>query len=411
MKRALTCLLSLLPLAGCGVLLPYMYDAQKLQDRLAVPMPKEQVLKRLGSPDRVVQDDGQQTIWEYRLYPRGEWAGYLVHCPFFPNCYFPAEPANPYYLVLQENQLCMWGTPDVVRSLAWKVCGKTTRSETSKPRQDLVRGGLEVSVIPVFMPPLITPLPERLAILPVAGTTDNRIISWLDLTLNFLRTRHHELVLVEREDLRTVLDEVGMQYTGRVDEDTTIRVGKLVGADALLTYRLAIPEDSWPVSASFEVRLLKVESGTTVFRQIASSTNSLAMAETAAGRLHESPLVARRLVVDEAAAYGLAALMAAFGDNPLGMVVDYSWPGEGVKLLGLLQGGPAFQAGLKPGDQILALNGHPLVNWADPVSLPAYLTVKRDGENLEIGVRPRQMHDLENPPSKPLKVKPLSLYR
>jgi len=270
---------------------------------------------------------------------------------------------------------------------------------------------LEVSVIPVFMPPLISPLPKRLAILPVAGTTDNRIISWLDLTLNFLRTRHRELVLVEREDLRTVLDEVGMQYTGRVDEDTTIRVGKLVGADSLLTYRLAIPDDRWPVSASFEVRLLKVESGTTVFRQIASSTNSLAMAETAAGRLHESPLVALRLVVDEAAAYGLAALTAAFGDNPLGVVVDYSWPGEGVKLLGLLQGGPAFQAGLKPGDQILALNGQPLVNWTDPVSLPAHLTVKRDGVRLEIGVRPQLIHDLENLPLAPLKVKPLSLYQ
>lgn len=411
MKRALICLLSLLPLAGCGVLLPYMYDAQKLQDRLVVPLPGEEVLKRLGNPDRVVQDDGQQTIWEYRFYPRGEWVGYLVHCPFFPNCYFPAEPANPYYLVLQENQLCMWGTPDVVRSLAWKVCGKTTRSEASRQRQDLVRGGLEVSVIPVFMPPLISPLPKRLAILPVAGTTDNRIISWLDLTLNFLRTRHRELVLVEREDLRTVLDEVGMQYTARVDEDTTIRVGKLVGADSLLTYRLAIPDDRWPVSASFEVRLLKVESGTTVFRQIASSTNSLAMAETAAGRLHESPLVALRLVVDEAAAYGLAALTAAFGDNPLGVVVDYSWPGEGVKLLGLLQGGPAFKAGLKPGDQILALNGQPLVNWTDPVYLPAHLTVKRDGVRLEIGVRPQLIHDLENLPLEPLKVKPLSLYQ
>jgi S1-C subfamily serine protease len=92
-------------------------------------------------------------------------------------------------------------------------------------------------------------------------------------------------------------------------------------------------------------------------------------------------------VVEEAAAYGLAALAAAFGDNPLGVVADYSWPGKGMRLLGLLQGGPAFRAGLKPGDQILALNGQPLGNWTDPISLPLLVTVERDGMKLEISVR------------------------
>ena len=388
MQRTLVCLMLLLSLSGCGVFLPYMYDAGKLEDRLAVSTPKEQVLKNLGNPDRVVQDDGQQAIWEYRLYPKGEWVGYLFHCPFFPNCYFPAEPAKTYYLVLQENQLCMWGTPDVVRTLAWKVCGKATRPEGSPSIKALVRRGLQVSVIPVFMPPLISPLPQRVAVLPVAGTTDDRVISWLDLTLNFLRTRHRELVLVEREDLRAVLDEVGIQYTGRIDEDTTIRVGKLVGADSLLTYRLATSGTGEPMSASFELRLLKVEHGITVFRQIVSSTISPSAAEVARGWLYESYPNARRLVVEEAAAYGLAALAAAFGDNPLGVVADYSWPGKGVKLLGLFQGGPAFLAGLKPGDQILALNGQPLGSWTDPISLPLRMTVERDGTRLEISVRP-----------------------
>jgi hypothetical protein len=87
MQRALVCLMLLLSVSGCGVFLPYMYDAGKLEDRLAVSTPKEQVLKNFGKPDRVVQDDGQQAIWEYRLYPKGEWVGYLFHCPFFPNCF------------------------------------------------------------------------------------------------------------------------------------------------------------------------------------------------------------------------------------------------------------------------------------------------------------------------------------
>src|SRR4029077_319347 len=112
--------------------------------------------------------------------------------------------------------------------------------------------------------------------------------------------RHRALVLVERQDLRTVLDEVGIQYTGRVDEDTTIRVGKLVGADSLLTYRLAISGSGEPMSASFELRLLKGESGITFFRHIASSTNSPSVAEVTTGRFYESSPVARRLVVEEA---------------------------------------------------------------------------------------------------------------
>jgi PDZ domain len=382
MNRALISLLFLLPLAGCGVLIPYMYDAQKLQDQLAVSMPKEQVLKHLGKPDRVIQDDGGHTIWEYRLYPKGEWAGYLVHCPLFPNCYFPAEAASPYYVILQDNQVCMWGTPNIVRPLIRIACGTDVRPETK-----FQKGGFRISVIPVFMPPPITPLPQRLAVVPVTGSVDNEVTSWIDLTLNFLRTRHRELILVEREDLREVLHEVGIQYAEQVDDDTTIRLGKLVGADSLLTYRLVVPEDSSFMSASFELRIFAVESGTTLFRQTASANQTPSETGTATERLYKSEPLARRLVLEAAAAYGLAALTAAFGDNPLGVVSNYAWTGEGVKLINVLQGGPAFRAGLKPGDQILSYNGRSLRGWAAPVSLPAHLTVRRNGVPLEISVR------------------------
>jgi len=384
MERILIGLLSLLSLSGCGVLLPYMYDAQKLDDGLVLSMPKEQVLKNLGKPDRVVQDDGQQIIWEYRFYPKGEWAGYLAHCPFFPNCYFPAESASPYFVVLQDNRLCMWGTPNTVRPLVSWACEKGARTN----RESSVRPKILVSVIPVFMPPPITPLPQRIAIVPTAGSIDNEINSWLDLTLNFLRSRHRELVLVEREDLRAVLDEVGIQYGGQVDDDTTIRVGKLVGADSLLTYRLILPDDTPSVSAAFELRLFNVESGTTVFRQMTSAKQSFSSEAAAVTmRLNTPKPLTRRPAIEEAAAYGLAALTAAFGDNPLGVVSDYTWTGEGIKLIDVLQGGPALRAGLKPDDQILKLNGQPLGSWADPVSLPAQLTVSRDGEPLEISIR------------------------
>jgi PDZ domain-containing protein len=383
MKLVLTCLVCIFSLSGCGVLLPYMYSEQKLDEHLTLSMTKEQVLKSIGKPDRVIRNDGQQIIWEYRLYPRGEWVGYLVHCPLFPNCYFPAEAASPYYVVLQDNQLCMWGPPNTVRPLVLMACGEAARPK----RENQVKVRMQVSVVPVFMPPPIVPPPQRLAIVPFTGSVDSEVNSWLDLTLNFLRTRHRELVLVEREELRTVLNEVGIQYGGQVDDETTIRVGKLVGADSLLTYRMILQEDSPSMSTAFELRLFKVESGTTVFRQMVSANHASSETLAATMQLTKSDSLARRIVLKEAAAYGLAALTAAFGDNPLGVVSDYAWSGEGIKLIDVLQGGPGLRAGLKSGDQIIKFNGQPLGNWAVPISLPALLTVSRDGEPLEITVR------------------------
>jgi hypothetical protein len=381
MKQVFACLLLLTVLPACGVLVPYVYDAQILQDRLSVSMPREQVLSRLGKPDRIVQDGGQQTIWEYRLYPKGDWTAYLIHCPFFPNCYFPAERGHPYHVVLQNNQLCLWGTPTVVEPLLGIVCSGAGRTDRT------LRVGFHTSVIPVFMPPPIVPLPERLAIVPGDNFFDNGVKSWLDLTLNFLRTRHPQLVLVEREDLRTILDEIGFQYTGHLDEETTIRLGRLTGADSLLVYR-CILEDTSPRSVAFELRLLKVESGTTVFRQIVSATHSPLVAAAEPVELSaKSDLRHRHLVLEHTAAYGLAALTAAFGDNPLGLVYDYTWTGKGIKVIDVLQGGSGFRAGVRRGDEILQVNQEAVGSWTDSLTLPASFTIKREGNPVQITVR------------------------
>jgi hypothetical protein len=375
-----------LSLTACGVVLPYLYDAQKLDDRLSISMPKEQVVKRLGRPDRIVQEDGAVVLWEYRLYPKGEWLGYLVHCPFHLNCYFPAETSAPYYLALRQDRLCLWGTPSVVRTLAWRVCGGAIA-----PSSNLYRGGLRrnvgVSVIPVFMPPPITAPVHRLAVISLGGPAEEHLASWLDLTLAFLRSRHPQLMLVEREALRTVLEEINRQYAGRFNDETAVRVGRLVGADSLLAYRIVPSADrNGVVSSSLELRLLQVESGATLFRQVTTATVSLSPSTVTASRLSVSDSLAEHLAVEEAAAYGFAALAAAFGDNPLGIIPDRTWTHGGLKVLGLLQGGPASRAGLQEGDRILAHDGRALTSWTEPISIPAILSVERDGYRLDIRV-------------------------
>ena len=382
MKRVFACLIFLTALPACGVLVPYVYDAQILQDRLILSMPKEQVLRRLGTPDRIVRDGGQQTIWEYRLYPKGDWAAYLVHCPFFPNCYFPAERGHPYHVVLQDNQLCLWGTPNVVEPLLGLLCGTPMRSDRKN-----AMARYHTSVIPVFMPPPIGPLPERLAIVPGDTCNDNGVKSWLDLTLNFLRTRHRQLTLVEREDLVSILKEIGFQYTGQLDEETSIRLGRLTGADSLLIYRCILEETS-PNSAGFELRLLKVESGTTVFRQMVSASHSALVAAAGPVSVYDKyDSRHQRVLLEQAAAYGLAAFTAAFGDNPLGLVYDYTWTDKGIKVIDVLQGGAGFRGGLKRGDEILHSNGEVVYSWADALALPVDLTVKRDGLPIELFLR------------------------
>lgn len=382
MRHLLMVLFIVAPLSGCGVFLPYLYDAGALDDRLAVSMSRTNVVKHLGKPYAVVQKTEQRVIWEYRFYAKREWLGYLIHCPFDPYCYIPGEAPEPYYVAFWNDQLCLWGSPFVVMSLVRKVC--PSESTIGRPS---FGNGPQVSAVPVFMPPRVVPLPVRLAILPMSGNADNRLASWLDFTLNFLRSRHPSLVFVEREDLQVIFDEMLDQYSGRVSEETAVRVGRLTGADSLLLYRLNTPDTNWDVSASFELRMVSMETGTTLFRQIVTATASIPprSGNTKEGNSSAKTL-ARQLAVQQAAAYALASLAAAFGDNPLGIVPDHSWTDGGVKLIGLLEGGLAARAGLKPGDRIVAADGVSFGYWAEDIAVPTALTVERDRAMLDLHV-------------------------
>lgn len=376
-------LIFVLTLSGCGVIWPYAYDARDVEDRLSVAMSKEQVVQALGTPSRAMPHDDQTTVWEYWRYPKGEWLGYLIHCPFHPYCYIPAEPRNPYYVALRNDHVCLWGTPDLVRTLIAQVCTADAPGGRRRSPSERVRRA-SVSVVPVFMPPRIAIPLQRLAIMPV-GKTDPGVTSWLDLTLNFLRSRHPQMVLVEREDLQPLSDEVGIQYSGRVDEDTIVRIGKLTGADSLLIYRMSLSGPGQPISATLELRVLMVESGTMPFRQTTTAISAFPLTVRVNGA-DESEQGIRRLVIEYAAAYGFAALMAAFGDNALGIVSDQVGSHGGITLLGFLEGGPAARAGLHVGDRIVHVNQRPVNNWTDPLPVPAHLGVDRDGERVDITV-------------------------
>src|SRR5579885_785189 len=149
-------------LSACGVILPYAYDAAKLDDRLSRSMPQAEVRKALGKPDRIVWSDDHATTWEYRLYPKHEWYSYLIHCPWHPFCYFPAEPPHPHYVAFWNGHVCLWGSPTLVGHVDGRVCGDALAADGATPTRRKPR--VTISVVPVFMPPPI-PMPiHRLAV-------------------------------------------------------------------------------------------------------------------------------------------------------------------------------------------------------------------------------------------------------
>ncbi len=82
-----------------------------------------------------------------------------------------------------------------------------------------------------------------------------------------------------------------------------------------------------------------------------------------------------------------------------GIVPDYSWDGEGVKLMGIRPGSPAEKAGLKAGDIIVEVAGKQIRNLYDYMDAlnsvepnkPVTFTILRDGQKITVIVVPEPM--------------------
>ena len=265
--------------------------------------------------------------------------------------------------------------------------------KTSESDQDPPAWSGETSIIPVVMPVPVSPFPERLAVVAESTTSGHPFLAWLDVALNFLRKRHPSMVIMERDASQFITTEAASQYSGRFDEESTVRMGRLVGADTLLTYRIEpFPEGTFEEVSNYggdilgevEMRLLHMESGLTTFRQLGVATVKIASPKEGIPWSKDLVRLAHRKAVKKATSYVLAAMVAAFGDNPLGLVPSLATPGEGVMVEGVLHGGPADQADLRRGDRILMIDGRPLVDWTTRVSLPATLTIKRDDKTEQV---------------------------
>ena len=252
------------------------------------------------------------------------------------------------------------------------------------------------SATTVLMPQPLTMYPQRLAVIVPHGPNTSYIFSGLDLTLAYLRTFHPTLAVVERERLEPVTQELILQYAGKVQNDTVARIGGWKGADSLLivqidqisTERLqAVARQGGKVAHSVEIPLTQVETGLLLFRQTTLAEVRLPPPPHNNQTWPEEVMDdAQRETLRVAYTHSLAALAAAFGDNPLGLVPDMSSRTEGIRLLGLLHGGPGHNAGLQEGDRILEVDGVPYRSVTQRITLPAKLLVEHQNVRKEVRV-------------------------
>ena len=138
----------------------------------------------------------------------------------------------------------------------------------------------------------------------------------------FLKTARPSLQFVERRELGTLLDEHRLQLSGAGADETTVRLGALLGADSLLQYRVERPSLHDRMWALFSGRLppvrvftkiTRVESGEVVFHHEAVVQPPAVSDDATLASLE--PII--REAVDAGIDATLLALRKALGCPPL----------------------------------------------------------------------------------------------
>jgi hypothetical protein len=414
--RLVICILLLLSLPGCGYMWQKAHGTDQLL-QLSGQMSQQQVRAILGNPDSIAYDEKNIAILRYRLYDSHRMADdfpWLFIVGWIgPGTLYPLSNPDDYFVAFKDDELCNWErgsrgftieygaaelAKDVRQNRLFSYCKEpriAKQPATQKfAKAEIMKSELAITNMPIYMPPRISGKISRLAVLPLSDGGGYAVATWIDLALNILRQHHPEIVLVDR-DLRPVMNEVLLQHSGRISDETTVRVGRLVGANSLITYNVEpLPQSGaddlsrygGPVTGFVELKLVSVEEGTVLFRQRAMATAQVPAPNE--GLWPQSILLeGHRKAVNEASYFALSALLSAFGDNPLGIVPDMK-ERDSVKLLGVLDGSPAHIAGLRKGDRISLIDGQPINAWTSlmPHSLPTTLTLEREGAQREITV-------------------------
>jgi hypothetical protein len=401
-------LLVIFALPGCSVYLALKQPEPKNLSVLEPDAPRSLIIKELGLPLKT-EEHGGKKVDEFKISK-----GYSKELKMLRAGIHLTADAFTFglweifgiYLEKKDRP------PDLSLEVQYDVHDRMTSFKVlsgddlllAKSPPDMPAIAFKPTIIPsattVLMPQEITAFPQRLAVIVPQTRHASYIASGLDLTIAYLRTFHPSMTIVEREALQPVTQELILQHTGKFGDDTMARIGGWKGADSLLivqidkipTERLeSVAQRGGTVAHSVEIRLAQVETGLLLFRQTTLAEVRLPPPSDNQTWPDEVMDDAQRETLRVAYTYSLAALAAAFGDNPLGLVPDMSSHGEGIRLLGLLHGGPGHFAGLQEGDRILEVNGTPYKSVTQRIPLPAKLLIEQHNVQMEVPVEARPL--------------------
>jgi len=389
--------LTIVPMvAGCGLAFSKTdFLDSTAEGKLRWGQSIEEVREIVGKPDSTRSTTISGTpyeIWIYKQTTRSDRSGYIFLTIFTVGLagVMPVGASEQHYIVFEGGKVVSWD------SFPGHLSQQSTGQIQARTQSFNIMNSMTVS--PVLMPAQVQSSVQRLAVIPLSKITDNEVPAYVDFAVNLIRQRQAKLVLVERETIGKLLDEMTLQHSGQVDDELTVRLGKMVGATTLLTYNveqfdrvqiLPITLNGGLVSRTVEFRLVDVEKGVALFRQVVTASVSYPYPASGATWTEEGVTRASKLTIEVAGAYGLAALVAAFGENHVGIVPSLNMK-DSFMVLGVLDGSPAQIAGARKGDKILSVNGQPMRSWVDPIPLPVTLTVEREGRKLQLEATTRR---------------------
>lgn len=147
--------------------------------------------------------------------------------------------------------------------------------QTGSPATSLVPAWETPSPLSFHVPATV----RRLAVLYPAASTQEARYTYLRLEgATFqLKALRPSLQIVDRTNLRTILSEQQLQFSGSVSDESAIRVGRVLGADSVLLYQIEIPSLRDQVFAQFHgaippvivtSKIILVESAEVVFYNV-----------------------------------------------------------------------------------------------------------------------------------------------
>ncbi len=345
-----------LSVSGCGVIYTVVNSESRL-DRLSVPMTKNQVLAEIGTPDRVLRDDGRVLIWEYSLTASRQWLYELALCPvsvwvggclFYPftNTALERYREYPFHVVLVNERLCAWGSPLIILRQR-KACTSPGAVPGSTPGAEPIVTGVgpidaesieryrTMAVLTFEDAPGVTGSGSR-----VAG-----IVTTLLLDL--------DLSLVERTRLEQVLNEQVTLLTYGDDADA-LKIGRLAGANAIVIGEVQQWESDrrqGTSSVSLSLRMIDVETGRLLF-------NGEGHGSDATGDEPEN--MVRKIAHRILARFGVKTGLLGSGRIGVNWELRESAGSRYYLVREIKSGSPAEQSGLKVGDAVLSCNGSPI---------------------------------------------------